>query len=147
MIKSALEPSGLSSWSLSLILYLEVTILPYPPPPPNSQMGCQFMARFPLNILSSLFDHLPVVIYNLYTVERFSTMSVKCLTLGLLNPTCDQNLISPYNETAESFTKIMRITEMMVHLTSSDCRTNSPCQYKRNGVGQSIENIDTDVRV
>ena len=146
MIKSALEPSGLSSWSLSLILYLEVTILP-DPPPPNSQMGCQFMARFPLNILSSLFDHLPAVIYNLYTVERFSTMSVKCLTLGLLNPTCDQNLISPYNETAESFTKIMRITEMMVHLTSSDCRTNSPCQYKRNGVGQSIENIDTDVRV
>ena len=31
MIKSALEPSGLSSWSLSQILYHEVTI---PPPPP-----------------------------------------------------------------------------------------------------------------
>ena len=114
MIKSALEPSGLSSYSLSQILYHEVTIPPPPPPPPTPRWDA-------LNILSSLFDHLPVIIYNLYTVERFSTMSVKCLTLALLNPTSDQNLTSPYSKTAESFTKIMRITEMMANQTSSDC--------------------------
>ena len=79
------------------------------------------MTRFSLNILSSLFDHLLVLIYNLNTVERFSTMNVKCLALALLNPTSDQNLISPYSKTAESFTKIMRKTEMMAHLASSDC--------------------------
>ena len=81
MIKSALEPSGLSSYSLSQILYHEVTIPP-PPPPPTPRWDA-------LNILSSLFDHLPVIIYNLYTVERFSTMSVKCLALAFLNPTSE----------------------------------------------------------
>lgn len=74
-------------------------------------------------------------------------MSVKCLALAFLNPTSDQNLISPYGKTAESFTKIMGITEMMAHLASSDCYTNSTCQYQSNGVGQSMENIDTDIRV
>ena len=32
-----------------------------------------------------------------------------------LNPKRDQNLISPYNNTAESFIKIMRIKEMITH--------------------------------
>ena len=54
-------------------------------------------------------------------------MSVNCLALAFLNPTSEQNLISPYSKTTELFTKIMRITEMMANLTSSDCRTNSPC--------------------
>ena len=32
-----------------------------------------------------------------------------------LNPKRDQNLISPYSNTAESFIKIMRIKEMITH--------------------------------
>ena len=44
-------------------------------------------------------------------------MNVKCLALALLNPTSDQNLTYPYSKTAQSFTKIMRIIEMMANQT------------------------------
>ena len=46
-----------------------------------------------------------------------------------LDPKGDQHLISPYNNTAESFMKIMRIKEMITNL------------------GRNMENMDTDVRV
>ena len=118
MIKSALKPIRLPSWSLSQILYHEVTI-PFPPLTPGWDANLQ--QGFPLKILSTLFDHLSELIYNFYTVERFSTMNVKCLALALLNPTSDQNLTYPYSKTAQSFTKIMRIIEMMANQTSSDC--------------------------
>ena len=37
------------------------------------------------------------------------------------NPKSDKYLISPYNKTAESFIKIVRIKEMNVNLRSFDC--------------------------
>ena len=38
-----------------------------------------------------------------------------------LNPGSDQYLISPYNNTAESFIKTMRIRQMITNLRSFDC--------------------------
>ena len=43
----------------------------------------------------------------------------------------DRLLISPYNNTAGSFVKIMRIKEIIDNLCSFDCYTNSP--YSTNG--------------
>ena len=37
------------------------------------------------------------------------------------NPKSDKYLISPYNKTAESFIKIVRIKEMNANLRSFDC--------------------------
>ena len=54
--------------------------------------------------------------------------------LNHLNPKNDQHLISPYINTAESFTMIVRIKEMIVNLRSFDFYTNSPCQYQRKCV-------------
>ena len=59
------------------------------------------------------------------------------------NPKSDQHLISPYNNVAESFIKILRKKEVIANLRSFDCYTNSPCQYQKKG----MENVDADVRV
>ena len=64
-----------------------------------------------------------------------------------LNPASDQHLISPYNNTSESFIKIMRIKEMITNLRSFDCSTNSPSQQQRTCLANSMENMHTDVRV
>ena len=64
-----------------------------------------------------------------------------------LNPTSDQHLISPYRNTAESLTEIMRIKEMIASLRSFDCKTNSPCQYQKKYIEKIIENMDADVRI
>ena len=68
-----------------------------------------------------------------------------------LNPTIDQHLISPYRNTAESLTEIMRIKEMIASLRSFDCKTNSPCQYQKKYIEtiieKIIENMDADVRI
>ena len=64
-----------------------------------------------------------------------------------LNPASDQHLISPYNNTSESFIKIMRIKEMITNLRSFDCSTNSPSQQQRTCLENCMENIHTDVRV
>ena len=64
-----------------------------------------------------------------------------------LNPSSDQHLISPYNNTSESFIKIMRIKEMITNLRSFDCSTNSPSQQQRTCLANSMENMHTDVRV
>ena len=56
------------------------------------------------------------------------------IDLNHLNPKNDQHLISPYINTAESFTMIVRIKEMIVNLRSFDFYTNSPCQYQRKCV-------------
>ena len=37
------------------------------------------------------------------------------------DPKSDQNQISPYSNTAESFITLMRIKEMIASLTSFDC--------------------------
>ena len=59
----------------------------------------------------------------------------------------DQHLISPNNNTSESFVKIMRIKEMITNLRSFDCSTNSPSQQQRTCLANSMENMHTDVRV
>ena len=64
-----------------------------------------------------------------------------------LNPVSDQHLISPNNNTSESFIKIMRIKEMITNLRSFDCSTNSPSQQQRTCLANSMENMHTDVRV
>ena len=64
-----------------------------------------------------------------------------------LNPASDQHLISPYNNTSESFIKIMRIKEMITNLRSFDCSTNSPSQQQRTCLVNSMENMHSDVRV
>ena len=43
-------------------------------------------------------------------------MTKLTVLLNPLNPKSDQNLISPYSNTAESFTKIMRIKETIAKL-------------------------------
>ena len=43
-------------------------------------------------------------------------MTKLTVLLNPLNPKSDQNLISPYSNIAESFTKIMRIKEMIAKL-------------------------------
>ena len=64
-----------------------------------------------------------------------------------LNPVSDQHLISPNNNTSESFIKIMRIKEMITNLRSFDCSTNSPSQQQRTCLANSMENMHSDVRV
>ena len=67
--------------------------------------------------------------------------------MNTLNLKSDQHLISPYNNTAESLTEIMRIKEMPDNLRSFDLHLNSPCQYQKKHVEKSMENMETDVRV
>ena len=64
-----------------------------------------------------------------------------------LNPESDQHLISPYSNISESFIKIMRTKEMIATWRVFDCSTNSPCQYWRKCIDESMENVDTGVRV
>ena len=64
-----------------------------------------------------------------------------------LNPGGYEHLISPYISTAETFTKIMRICEIIITLRSFDCKTNSSDQYEANCIEKIVENVNTDVRV
>ena len=50
------------------------------------------------------------------------------------NPKSDQYLISPHSKTAESFTKIMRMKEMLTNLRSFDLQMNSTCQYQKKHI-------------
>ena len=59
----------------------------------------------------------------------------------------DQHLISRYINTAQSFTKITKIEEMIINLRSYNYVTNSPCQYQRKCIESSLENMDTEVWV
>ena len=59
----------------------------------------------------------------------------------------DQHLISPYINTAQSFTEITKIEEMIINLRSYNYVTNSPCQYQRKCIESSLENMDTEVWV
>ena len=45
------------------------------------------------------------------------------------------------------FFYIIRIKEMIGTLMSSDCETNSPCQYPRKCIENSMENMLTDVKL
>ena len=60
--------------------------------------------------------------------------------LTLLNPASDQHIISPYINIAESFMKITRIKDEIANLRSLDFRANSPCQYQKKFMKESIEN-------
>ena len=52
-------------------------------------------------------------------IYRYSVVFYMCF--NPLNPGNDQYLISPYNNTPESFIKIMRIRQMITNLRSFDC--------------------------
>ena len=67
------------------------------------------------------------------------------LALTLLNPASDQHIISPYINIAESFMKITRIKDEIANLRSLDFRANSPCQYQKKFMKESIENMDTHI--
>ena len=55
-------------------------------------------------------------------IYRYSVVFyVDICVFNPLNPASDQYLISPYNNTAESFIKIMRIRQMITNLRSFDC--------------------------
>ena len=41
----------------------------------------------------------------------------------------------------------MKIKEMIANLRGFDLQTNSPCQYQKKHMQNSMENVDTDVRV
>ena len=54
-------------------------------------------------------------------IYRYSVVfHVDICVFNPLNPGSDQYLISPYNNTAESFIKIMRIRQMITNLRSFD---------------------------
>ena len=73
--------------------------------------------------------------YHLILVEKKYIYLVKVLSfvskhlhltmsdffLTLLNPNRDQHLISPHRNTAKSFTKIMRMMEMITNLEALYC--------------------------
>ena len=61
------------------------------------------------------------------------------MTLGILLP--------PQNITPKSLIKVTRIMEMLPTKEACDCSTNSPCQYLRKIILNSMKNMDTDVRV
>ena len=63
-----------------------------------------------------------------------------------LNPKCDQHLISPYSNTAESFIKVMRIKEIITNQRFFDFYSNSPFWNQRKPLEKSMENVDADVR-
>ena len=50
----------------------------------------------------------------------------------------------PYSITAESFINIMRLKEITAKRRSFDCQTNSPGQYKRNCLEESVQNTDVE---
>ena len=53
------------------------------------------------------------------------------LLLNPLSPKSDQNLISPYSNTAKPFIKIMAIKDMIANMRSFDLQMNSSCQYQK----------------
>ena len=83
-----------------------------------------------------------------FVPRNFSRYITRGLVPYPINPCkSDRHLISPNHNTAESFGRIMRIKEMITNPTTFDCQTNSPLQYQRKCVRNSMENMDTDVRV
>ena len=57
-------------------------------------------------------------------------------------PKSDWHQIFPYIITSESHNEVMKIKEM-----NFDWYANSPCQHLRKCIKNSMENMDTDVRV
>ena len=68
------------------------------------------------------------------------------LTFGALSQS-DWHLISRYDITPESHSKVVRIKEMILNKRSSWLSTDSPYQYLRKCIENSMENMHTDVRV
>ena len=55
-------------------------------------------------------------------IYRYSVVfHVDICVFSSLNPGSDQHLVSPYNNTAESFIKIMRTRQMITILRTFDC--------------------------
>ena len=52
---------------------------------------------------------------------KYDQLGHACNKVNFSNPKSDQHLISPRNNTAEPFTKVMRTKEMMANLRSFYC--------------------------
>ena len=61
-------------------------------------------------------------------------------------PNSDKPLISPNSITPESKIREKKRKYQETKETL-DCKTNSPCQYPRKCMENSMQNLDTDVRV
>ena len=84
-----------------------------------------------------LYSFLKLQLTLLYNFHLFTVIYHQFLVFHVLNhsnPKNDQHLISPYSKTAESFTKIMRMKEMLTNLRSFDLQMNSICQYQKKHI-------------
>ena len=81
--------------------------------------------------------------FSQYYVDHLSS----AISLFLNKEFCRYLLWSiffPYSITAESFINIMRLKEITAKQRSFDCQTNSPGQYKRNCLEESVKNTDVE---
>ena len=63
-------------------------------------------------------------------------ITVLSVPINPLTPKNDKHLISPYNITPESCSKVMRILSATREAKEAvDCYTNSPCQHLRECMG------------
>ena len=70
---------------------------------------------------------------------------VNSASFNPFNSKSNKHLISPNRNTAESFTKVMRIKEMITNLRSFYFLTNSPLQYQKKCIEKSKENVHNGV--
>ena len=78
--------------------------------------------------------------------ERMTSQPITNLKVEKFNtkiPNSDKPLISPNSITPESWEK-RKYQETKETL---DCKTNYPCQYPQKCMENSMQNLDTDVRV
>ena len=69
------------------------------------------------------------------------------LRFNPLTPSSDQHLISPYIITPKSHIKVMRMKRIVPTREALDYETNSPHQHLRECIGNSMENMHSDLTV
>ena len=69
------------------------------------------------------------------------------LRFNPLTPSSDQHLSSPYNIIPKSHIKVMRMKRMVPTREALDYETNSPLQHLRECMGNSMENMHSDLTV
>ena len=69
------------------------------------------------------------------------------LRFNPLAPSSDQHLSSPYNIIPKSHIKVMRMKRMVPTREALDYETNSPLQHLRECMGNSMENMHSDLMV
>ena len=69
------------------------------------------------------------------------------LRFNPLTPSSDQHLSSPYNIIPKSHIKVMRMKRIAPTREALDYETNSPHQHLRECMGNSMENMHSDLTV